>query len=165
MTIKIEDKYLDQSGWTSQQIREELGLLLLKRGVLSLAQANDLAQTDLAAVQYRKRLEYQNTIRHHDVPIAVKQTVQQHFPTANIVLYGSKARGEDNTNSDWDFLIVLEENLKTQQQAKLREALHRLEIDTFLGEVISTIIRQCDEWDNLANTPLYKEIEKDGIVI
>jgi len=37
----------------------------------------------------------------------VKQAVHEVEPEADIVLYGSRARGDAHAESDWDFLILL----------------------------------------------------------
>jgi predicted nucleotidyltransferase len=36
----------------------------------------------------------------------VKQAVHEVEPEADIVLYGSRARGDAHAESDWDFLIL-----------------------------------------------------------
>ena len=37
----------------------------------------------------------------------VKQTIHEIEPDADIILYGSRARGDAHPESDWDFLILL----------------------------------------------------------
>ena len=37
----------------------------------------------------------------------VKQTIHEIEPEADIILYGSRARGDAHPESDWDFLILL----------------------------------------------------------
>ncbi|MBS1250425.1 MAG: hypothetical protein MAG431_02019 [Chloroflexi bacterium] len=37
----------------------------------------------------------------------VKMTVRDLSPAAEIILYGSRARGTAKADSDWDFLILL----------------------------------------------------------
>ena len=38
----------------------------------------------------------------------VKQTIHEFEPDADIILYGSRARGDAHPESDWDFLILLD---------------------------------------------------------
>ena len=38
----------------------------------------------------------------------VKHAVHEVEPEADIVLYGSRARGDAHAESDWDFLILLD---------------------------------------------------------
>ncbi|MEL6941910.1 MAG: nucleotidyltransferase domain-containing protein [Bacteroidota bacterium] len=165
MTIQIEDKYLKDTGLTSQFIREELALLLFGKGILNVEQASGLAQKDLVKLQEQKRKIYRQEIKNHALPLAIKDAITQHYPLAKLILFGSKARGEDSKHSDWDFLILLEEKIDRNIQDKIRRAVSPLELNEFLGEVISYIIRNKDEWEKFSETLLYKEIAKDGIII
>jgi predicted nucleotidyltransferase len=38
----------------------------------------------------------------------VKQAVGEVEPEAEIILYGSQARGDSNAQSDWDFLVLVD---------------------------------------------------------
>lgn len=44
-------------------------------------------------------------IQPEEILKRVKQAVRELDPEAEIVLYGSRARGEAGRESDWDFLI------------------------------------------------------------
>ncbi|MEN0051841.1 MAG: nucleotidyltransferase domain-containing protein [Bacteroidota bacterium] len=165
MTIQLEDKYIENTGLTSQFIREELALLLFDKGILNIEQASGLAQKNLLELQAQKKEAYRQAIKNHALPMAVKDAITQLYPTATLILFGSKARGEDSKYSDWDFLILLEEKINRTVENKLRRAINDLELNEFLGEVISSIVRQKEEWENFSVTLLYKEIAKDGIII
>ena len=43
----------------------------------------------------------------------------------DIVLFGSRARGESAAESDWDFLVVIKESLTFGEKAKLSSKLRR----------------------------------------
>ena len=62
-------------------------------------------------------------------------------------------------------MIVLEEEADQKIKDELRVMIHHLELDEFLGEVISSIIYNREEWKKLIETLLYEEIKRDGIVI
>ena len=51
------------------------------------------------------------------VKIKIKSIVQSILPGAKIILFGSRARGDNNNDSDYDFLLI------TKKQFSLREKL------------------------------------------
>jgi len=95
----------------------------------------------------------------------VKKTVFSIFPNAEIVLYGSRARGGCDIFSDWDFLILTEQPLEQSFVSKLKDRLYDLELDT--DSVLSSIIRTKNEWnsDRYKILPFRQNLEKEGIVL
>ena len=95
----------------------------------------------------------------------VKATVQALVPEAEIILYGSRARGTALADSDWDFLILLPEQVDKVLEMQIKDRLYDIELET--GEVLSSIIRSKREWlsKRYEIIPLRKEIERDGIVV
>jgi len=93
----------------------------------------------------------------------VKETVRSLDPKAKVVLFGSKARGDSGTSSDWDFLILTSGNPTEQYKKVIRDKLIDTELEA--GEVISTIIFSEKKWKDYQITPLYKNIIKDGVEI
>lgn len=91
----------------------------------------------------------------------VKQSVKSIDPRARIILFGSKARGDDNIASDWDFLILTSIKIDEKKKKIIRENLIDTELEA--EEVISTIIYSQDKWNDYRLTPLYNNISKDGI--
>jgi predicted nucleotidyltransferase len=91
----------------------------------------------------------------------VKESVKSLDPKAKVILFGSKARGDSRTASDWDFLILSSTNPSEKYKKAIRDKLLDTELEA--GEVISTIIFSKRKWDDYQITPLYKNIIKDGI--
>jgi len=93
----------------------------------------------------------------------IKSTVLQIDQGADIILYGSRARGDYSTDSDWDFLILtnLPENRKTKDL--FRNKIFDIELE--LEEPISTIIHNKYIWTEYEVTPLYQIISKEGVRI
>ena len=87
------------------------------------------------------------------------------YPDSEIYLYGSQARGESKSLSDWDLLILL--NLKEVSfdlETKLMDEFYELELET--GEIISPLIYSKTDWvKNHLFTPLYENIKNEGIKI
>ncbi len=95
----------------------------------------------------------------------VQDKVHSLLPGADIILYGSRARLEANLESDWDFLILLDQQPDQQIVAELRDRLYELELES--DTVLSTIVRSRDEWNSELYSILpFKEIvERDGVVL
>jgi len=95
----------------------------------------------------------------------VKAAVNALAPEAEIILYGSRARGTARADSDWDFLILLPDTVNKILEMRIKDALYDIELET--GMVLSSIVRSKKEWysSRYRVVPLRKEIEKDGIAI
>ena len=95
----------------------------------------------------------------------VQDEVHSLLPGADIILYGSQARLEADLESDWDFLILLDQHPDQQTVAELRDRLYELELES--DTVLSAIVRSRDEWNSELYSILpFKEIvERDGVVL
>lgn len=93
----------------------------------------------------------------------IKEIIFKTDPTAEAFLYGSRARGTAKSDSDWDILILLnQEIINLNLEQKFRHNLYDIEIDT--GEVISTYVVSKHDWETKYSiTPLYTNIKKEGI--
>ena len=97
----------------------------------------------------------------NDLLNKLKNKVKQFDPNAEIILYGSRARNDFNEYSDWDFLILLNYAVNEHLKEQIRNELFDIELES--DQIISTIIHSKQNWNNLSVTPLYKNIELDGI--
>jgi predicted nucleotidyltransferase len=95
----------------------------------------------------------------------VKQTIYEIEPDADIILYGSRARGDTHPESDWDFLILLDGVVDDARTDAIRHRLYDLEWD--YGEVLSAIVRSRQEWNTPLQqvTPFSKVVHEQGILI
>jgi predicted nucleotidyltransferase len=93
----------------------------------------------------------------------VKQAVREVEPEADIVLYGSRARGDAHAESDWDFLILLDGVVDDARTDAIRHRLYDIEWDC--GEVLCSIVRSRQEWDSSLHqtTPFAKMLREQGI--
>lgn len=84
-------------------------------------------------------------------------------PEAEAFLFGSRARGDNRHESDWDILILIDSlNVTNEIDDKFRNDLYDLEIES--GQIISTFIYSKDYWQKkLKFTPFYNNIKKEGI--
>ncbi len=93
----------------------------------------------------------------------VKQAILEIEPGAEIILYGSRSRGDFNEESDWDFLILVEGTVDDKRIDNIRHRLY--EVEWQQGQVISSITRSHQEWDSprYQVMPLHQRIEQEGI--
>ena len=94
---------------------------------------------------------------------AIKHTVMALEPNAEIILYGSRARGDFTEESDWDLLILVDGPLNDQRVDRIRH--HLYEIEWQGGEVISSMIKTHQDWENplYQAMPIHQRIEKEGV--
>ncbi|MCX6353264.1 MAG: nucleotidyltransferase domain-containing protein [Bacteroidetes bacterium] len=84
---------------------------------------------------------------------------------AEIILFGSHARGEAGKNSDWDILILLNQpNVTRVTEKEFMDELFEVELE--VGESISTFVFSKKDWEQRHSvTPLYQNIKRDGVRI
>jgi predicted nucleotidyltransferase len=95
----------------------------------------------------------------------VKATVLSIEPSAEVVLFGSRAREDHAERSDWDFLVLVDGEMDTGRADRIRHLLYEIEWDT--GEVISTILKSRQLWNSpeYRVVPLHKSVAREGIVL
>lgn len=95
----------------------------------------------------------------------IKKIILQQEPGAEIILYGSYARGDFNMESDIDVLILLhKEKVTYTDEKRISYPLYELEVKA--GKIISPLILEKDNWENkFTITPLYQNIQREGKVL
>ena len=70
------------------------------------------------------------------ISLLIKQAVGSIDPKAQIILYGSRARGTEKKESDWDILILTDYKIKVPKLMfmKIDETME-LKLDFYLKEV------------------------------
>jgi predicted nucleotidyltransferase len=92
----------------------------------------------------------------------IRESINVIDSKAEVIIFGSRARGDSKRESDWDLLILIENPVTKVIERSFRNSLFDLEIDT--GEVFSTFIYQKKEWETMHKiTPLYRNIKKEGV--
>lgn len=95
----------------------------------------------------------------------VRQIVHSVVPEAEIILYGSRARGDARPFSDWDFLILVDHPVNRSLVMRLRDSLYELELET--NNVVSSIIRTQQEWESpkYSVLPFKLQVEQEGVLL
>ncbi len=83
-------------------------------------------------------------------------------PKAEVILYGSRARGDERTDSDWDILILTNYPVDLEIERKFRDKLYDLELET--GESFSVFAYSKNDWVTKQRiTPFYQNVTQEGI--
>lgn len=93
----------------------------------------------------------------------IKLAVSEVEPGAEIILYGSRSRGDALSESDWDLLILVDGPLNDERTDRIRHRLYEVEWE--YGEVISSIVRNREEWNSgiYKAMPFHQRVQQEGI--
>ncbi len=104
--------------------------------------------------------------RHNRVLREIRRLAQQLFANLPVsaYLYGSRARGEADSNSDWDVLIVTDDSMSAKDAFE-KFAYPFTEIGWRLGEQITPLLYTQSEWNAERNTSFYINVQNDSILL
>ncbi len=92
----------------------------------------------------------------------IKQNISDIDPGAQVILYGSRARGEEKEESDWDILVLTDYSVDIEKERDFRNHLYDLELET--GEPFSVFVYSKTDWDTKQRvTPFYRNVTNEGI--
>ncbi|OFY74083.1 MAG: hypothetical protein A2V46_12730 [Bacteroidetes bacterium RBG_19FT_COMBO_42_7] len=94
----------------------------------------------------------------------IKTVVAQIDPKADVILYGSRARGDEHPDSDWDLLILVDSQADLDYEKVFRHKLFEVELE--FGAAFSVTVHNRNEWKSKYwITPFYQNITKEGLRI
>ena len=93
----------------------------------------------------------------------ITKAIHRQDPKAQAFLFGSRARGDNKPDSDWDILILINNQSVTSEiENRFRDVLYNIELES--GQIISAFIYPKSFWNNtLKYSPLYKAVKNEGI--
>lgn len=92
----------------------------------------------------------------------IKEYIRSVDPMAEVLLYGSRARGDERADSDWDILILTDYEVDLTMEQVFRYKLYDLELET--GESFSVFAFSKKDWISRQHiTPFYHNVTHEGI--
>jgi predicted nucleotidyltransferase len=93
----------------------------------------------------------------------VKEVVQSFDPEADIILYGSRARGDWTDDSDWDLLVLLSEEPDRERRNAIIDGVYEVELET--DQILHPFIRTKAFWESGLGRalPLRRNIDREGL--
>jgi predicted nucleotidyltransferase len=94
-----------------------------------------------------------------------KKAIRQVVADADVILYGSRARGDADEYSDYDILILVNGDAELPLEQKIRSNVYPLELDS--GAVLTLFVYSRQQWD----TPLYRampfreNVDREGVLL
>ena len=89
--------------------------------------------------------------------------LRKKFPVEEIRLFGSKARGDDDEESDIDLLVLISKAISREERYQMTDALYDLQLK--YAVVFSLVVVPSKKWKEGIYTvlPIHQEIEEQGV--
>ena len=96
---------------------------------------------------------------------SLKKIAKTNLPAgAQVLLYGSRARGDADETSDWDVLIILDKD-KLEKSDYDNVSFPFTALGWDLNERINTVLYTLKEWAASSFTPFYKNVNEEGVAL
>lgn len=94
-----------------------------------------------------------------------KRAVAAVVPDAQIILYGSRARGDAQRYSDYDLLILTDQSPSVGLDEAILDRIYPIELET--GAMISFIVQNKSDWNKplYQAMPFHQNIDREGVLI
>ena len=94
----------------------------------------------------------------------IRDTIRATEPTAQIILYGSRARGDACENSDWDVLTIIDKpRLTLKERGDLQYPVWEKGLD--MGEEINVFSYTRKQWEQAPPSLFKYNVMKEGITL
>ena len=94
----------------------------------------------------------------------IRNSISSVDSNAIVILYDSRARGDERIDSDWDILILTDYLVNIQIERKFRDELYDLELEC--GESFSVFVYSNTDWRIKQRiSPFYQNVTEEGILL
>jgi predicted nucleotidyltransferase len=99
--------------------------------------------------------------------LLVRNSIKETAPDAEVILYGSYARGDFHEDSDIDLLILIDTEkdvISHEEETKITYPLYHIGYDETI--LISPMVYSKKRWETKHKvTPFYKNVMKEGVYL
>lgn len=94
-----------------------------------------------------------------------RQAIRRVVPDADIILYGSRARGDAQEYSDYDLLVLVDQPVNIALKDRILSSIYPLELETEAMLTLVTYNRR--QWESLPyrEMPFHENVERDGVAL
>jgi len=94
-----------------------------------------------------------------------RDAIREVDPSADVILYGSRARGDDEATSDYDLLVLINGEASLEKEDIICRQLYPIELET--GKVLLAMVYSREQWDAplYRAMPFHKNVERDGVLV
>jgi len=97
--------------------------------------------------------------------VRCKQAIRSIDPTADVILFGSRARGDAEKESDYDLLILTDGDAGLKREDIFRQSLYPMELETGAVLTVMACNRQIWESSLYREMPFGRNVRRDGVVL
>ena len=93
------------------------------------------------------------------------QVLKSELPVSQVILFGSKARGSADPDSDIDLLVLTSCPVTSQLRSLVSEQLAEINLQNDVA--LSSIVVSDQDWSSglIHYMPIHKEVERDGCAL
>lgn len=114
-----------------------------------------------------RRLDRVSTLNESEKKLLrdLKGVIARFVPDAQVILYGSAARGEREPESDYDVLVLSGRKLSSKEDELMDSAIYDLQLNR--GVVLSVMFYSETEWKNpiVRQSPYYDNVTSEGVLV
>lgn len=94
-----------------------------------------------------------------------KKAIRTVVPDADVILYGSRARGDAKDDSDYDLLVLVDHPVDMTLKEQLVSCIYPLELAS--GAVLTLITHSRDRWDSrlYRAMPFHENVDREGVLL